>query len=150
MVLASMCLFLQTAHGGSVLSDDNEKILRVEPEPLVSRDDLDMRKTLFVRAHLVLALDDQHAALLKNPIRFDACLQIHVNDGIMPFSLAGAASPIRVVVSKRGVRSSACHVTFMISVEPLHVRRIENDAIDAFVRVGQISAIDSCAHVYRA
>lgn len=107
MVFSCMYLGNEAADGRTILPHYNKEVFGVKPHLLILIDYLNVCKSLRIRAHLILALYDQHAIRAENPLRFLSRLHIEVNYGIMVFGTIGMLGcfPIRVSVSKSRVRT---------------------------------------------
>ena len=76
MILPSMYLADGAADSRSVIADDHEEVLCNESHFLVCLYDFYMRESLPVRAHLILALDDQNSTFPQDAMCFLACIHI--------------------------------------------------------------------------
>lgn len=76
MVLAGVDLAYNATHSWTVVANDHEQVFRDVAHGVIHRHDFDMRRPLPIRAHLVLALDDEDASFAQNTMGFTSCLPI--------------------------------------------------------------------------
>ncbi len=102
-----------------------------------------MRHALNACANLVLALDNQDAIWLQDALGFYGSLDVELENSVMPFvAQFGGAIAVRIVFPKGRMRpvSSKGVVT---SIQPLHVRGIENNTINLAIAIWELAAINT-------
>ncbi|PRP93054.1 hypothetical protein ENSA5_45460 [Enhygromyxa salina] len=138
----------QSAHSGRVAAHEHEHVLAVKAHVLVPGDDLDVRQPLLVGADLVLALDDEDPARAEHTAGLEPRTQVEVSHGVVPLRAAlprvvGVA--VCVGVAEGGMCAGSCPMILRPPEEALHVGRIQDEAVEAVVLVGQITAVDPVA-----
>lgn len=141
MILPRVQLSQHPADARSVVSEDDEQVVNLEPNFRQLVDDLDMRESLSVRANLVLALHDQYAARFQNPERLCRSPEVQVEDGFMVF-LGRVDNPVVVVIM--------LVVLVVLMRRPpgcVHVGRVENDTVNHPVAIWQLPAVNTGGQV---
>jgi hypothetical protein len=136
MVLAGMNLLDDTADAGAIVADDHEKVFGDESHRLIRRHYLYVSEPLLIRAHLVLALDDEYAALLQDAIRLSSPVVIELKDSLVILAPCPVSGSVIAVVILELVVNRVSGATW-----GMHVGRVENDAIERFILVGQRAAV---------
>ena len=78
MVLSCVDLSNGPAHPGTIVPDYDKEILWDESHFAIRLDDLHVCEPLSVRAHLVLALDNQDAPVAQDSVGFSTCFLIQL------------------------------------------------------------------------
>ena len=142
MVLPGMYLPDSTTHAGAVLPNDNKQVFGHKPHFLAVPHDFNMREVLPVRTYFILAFHDQDAAVPQNAIRFPGCVTIQVHNRLMILALGlVSAAVVPVMIFKRLV-ASVCR-----SARCVHVRRVENDAINLAIAIREIPTVNAILNV---
>src|SRR2546428_10282550 len=113
------CMYLASNRTGCrmIPPHHDEKVLAVKAHPFALVDDFNVTQVLFVRANLILALDDQNTILPEDTVGLLARFGVHAEDCVVPLRAALGRFTIRVVLSKGTVAASPSHVVLLPTVE---------------------------------
>jgi len=142
MVLPGMNLADHSAYTRPAIAYEHENVLRHEPFRRKIVDDLDVSQPLLVCADLVHALYDIYPLVAKNATGFNGCAEIQIQDRFMVLlvGLCDVVSVISLVILMTHMSRPAGRV---------HVRRIEDYAINLTIAVGQCASINALLKVSR-
>src|SRR4029453_2463207 len=114
----------------------------IEPQRGIAIDDLDVREPLPIRAHLFLAFHDENTVSLEHAGGFSAALLVESNDRGVPLGALPAGGPAARISRPKGcVRARAGKLACRTTKKSLHVRRIEDHAVEFVVRIRKLAAI---------
>jgi hypothetical protein len=97
VVLSGVKLLEDATHPGFVVPNDNEEVFHEEADSGQFVYELDVRQTLLIGAHLILAFHNVNALAFQNPVGLMSGLEIKVQNRLMIF-LSAIRGGIVVVV----------------------------------------------------
>lgn len=143
MVLPGATLLVHPANGWSIGPDDHEQVFGVKAQFLITIRHFDVSETLLVPAYLILHLRDEDAIVAEYPPGFLAGGSVQFEYGIVVGGrLLARGTDIAIfdpVIVLRGF--------VRCLVEPLGVGRIQDDAVEGRIRVGEVAAVNALCGV---
>ena len=131
-----MYLPCHTAYAWAVVAHHNEEVFGNKPDVFILPHDLDMGESLPVGTYLVLAFDDENAAVSQHSISLATAVNVEFEHGFVIFAPRPIAGAVVAIVAFVWLLAGICS-----AARGVHIRRVEHHAIYVPVSVWKIATV---------
>jgi hypothetical protein len=144
MVLSGVNLTHHSANARTIIADDYEKVFGNISDLFVHLHNFDVRESLTIRAHFVLAFYDKNALFPQNSVRLASSIPVQIQHGLMVLAFGLVSTPVVTVMRLKWLMRSVSR-----SAGGVHIGRIKYDTINLAIFVGQLSTIHASPNISR-